>query len=122
MRKPIYFISICLLMIILSSCGKSNNKLESMNSQYNSDYVSIIWEGRTYIPFCTINNNERGLQIGIVDGDKNNQVFEYKEHSTDNWIISFYKSGEMDSSMLMKEINVTEIPNNLQSEYEWNNR
>jgi hypothetical protein len=109
-------------MIILSSCSQSDNKLENMTTENNNDYVSIIWGGRTYVPFCAINNSERGVQIGIVNGDKNDQVFEYKEHSTDNWIISFYKSGEMDSSMLMKEINVKKIPNNLQSEYEWNNK
>lgn len=28
----------------------------------------------------------------------------------------------MDISMLMKEINVTEIPDNLKSDYEWNNK
>ena len=122
MKKSIYFISICLLMIMLSSCGQSNNKLENMTRQDNNDYVSIIWEDRTYVPFCVVNNSEQGAQIGIVNGDKNDQVYEYKEHSTDNWIISFYKSGEMDNSMLMKEINVTEIPDNLQSDYEWNNK
>lgn len=122
MKKLIYFISICLLMIMLSSCGQSNNKLENMTRQDNNDYVLIIWEDRTYVPFCVVNNSERGAQIGIVNGDKNDQVYEYKEHSTDNWIISFYKSGEMDNSMLMKEINVTEIPDNLQSDYEWNNK
>lgn len=33
-------------------------------------------------------------------------------------LISFYKLGEMDNSVLMKEINVTEIPNNLQVDWE----
>ena len=37
------------------------------------------------------------------------------------WIISFYKSGEMDNSILMKEINVKQIPDNLKSDYELNN-
>ena len=49
-------------------------------------------------------------------------MYEYKGHSTDDWIISFYKSVEMDSSMLMKEINTTEIPDNLQSDYDWNDK
>jgi hypothetical protein len=93
-----------------------------MTREDNNDYVSIVWKNRTYIPFCAIDNSERGVQIGIVNRDKNDQVFEYKNHSTDDWIISFYKSGEMDNSELMKEINVTKIPNNLQSEYEWNNK
>ena len=122
MKKFIYFISICLLMIMLSACGQKNNKLENMTRQSNDDYVSIIWEDRVYIPFCGISNSEQGAQIGIVNGDKNDQVYEYKGHSTDDWIISFYKSGEMDSSMLMKEINTTEIPEDLQSDYEWNNK
>lgn len=121
MKKLIGLISICLLMITLFACGKSGKNLERMTTEEKEDYVSIVWEGRTYVPFCAIENSERGSQIGIVNEDKNDQVFEYKNHSSDEWIISFYKSNEMDNSMLMKEINVVEIPNNLSSEYEWNN-
>ena len=122
MKKLIYFISLCLMVIILSACMNRSNQLENMTTQESNDYVSIIWEDRIYVPFCAIDNSERGAQIGIVDGDKNDQVYEYKNYSTEDWIISFYKSGEMDSSMLMKEINVKEIPDNLQSDYEWNNQ
>ena len=49
-------------------------------------------------------------------------MYEYKGYSSDNCIISFYKSGKMDSSMLMKEISVTEIPDDLQSDYDCNNK
>lgn len=122
MKKLIYFISLCLMVIILSACMNRSNQLENMTTQESNDYVSIIWGDRVYVPFCAIDNSERGAQIGIVDGDKNDQVYEYKNYSTEDWIISFYKSGEMDSSMLMKEINVKEIPDNLQSDYEWNNQ
>lgn len=121
MKKVIYFISLCLIGIILSACSQGNNQLENMSTKETEDYVSIIWEDKTYVPFCAIGNDERGAQIGIVDGDKNDQVYEFKGYSTDDWIISFYKSGEMDSSMLMKEINVKQIPHNLESDYEWNN-
>lgn len=121
MKKQIYFISLFLLIIILSACNSKNSKLDNMTTESNDDYVSIIWQERTYVPFCAIDNDERGVQIGIVNGDKNDQVYEYKGYSSDEWIISFYKSGEMDNSMLMKEVNVKEIPNNLQSDYEWNN-
>lgn len=120
MKRLIYIFSICLLMIVLSSCGQKSNKLENMTTQSNAEYIAIIWEDRIYIPFCAINNSEQGVQIGIVDSDKNNKVYEYKGHSTDDWIISFYKSGEMDCSMLMKEINTTKIPDNLHSDYQWN--
>ena len=120
MKRLIYIFSICLLMIVLSSCGQKSNKLENMTIQSNNEYIAIIWEDRIYVPFCAINTSEQGAQIGIVDSDKNNKVYEYKGHSTDDWIISFYKSGEMDGSMLMKEINTTEIPDNLHSDYQWN--
>ena len=91
-----------------------------MTTQNNNEYIAIIWEDRIYVPFCAINNSEQGAQIGIVNSDKNNKVYEYQGHSTDDWIISFYKSGEMDCSMLMKEINTTKIPDNLHSDYQWN--
>lgn len=122
MKKLIYIISLYLITIMLSSCGQSNKKLENMTTQKNNDYVAIVWGNRAYVPFCAVDNREKGTQIGIVSGDKKNQVYEYKGYSTDAWIISFYKSGEMDSSMLMKEINVTEIPYNLKSDYKWNNK
>lgn len=119
MRKLICIISTCLLITILSSCNKIDNKLENMTTKNTKDYVSIVWEGRTYIPFCVIDNDKRGEQIGIVNGDNDDQVFEYRGYSTDNWLISFYKSGEMDNSVLMKEMNVTKIPNNLQPDWEY---
>lgn len=122
MKKLIYIISLCLITIMLSSCGQSNKKLENMTTQKSNEYVVIVWGNSTYVPFCAVDNSEKGTQIGIVNGDKKNQVYEYKDHSTDDWIVSFYKSGEMDNSMLMKEINVTEIPDNLKSDYEWNNK
>lgn len=122
MKKLIYSISLCLMAIVMSACGHSGNQLENMTTQQSNDYVAIVWNDRVYVPFCGIDNGEHGAQIGIVDGDKNDQVYEYKNHSTKDWIISFYKSGVMDTSMLMKEINVKQIPDNLQSDYDWNNK
>lgn len=118
MKKLIYFITLCLMVFMLSACAKSSKPLENMTTQNSDGYVSIVWQDRVYVPFCAIENEQRGEQIGIVDGDERDQVYEYKDHSTKDWIISFYKSGEMDSSMLMKEINVKDIPENLESDYE----
>jgi hypothetical protein len=106
---------------MLSSCDQNDKKLETITTKEYDEYVAIVWGDRTYIPYCAVDNSERGAQIGIVNGDKKDQVYAYKDYSMDDWIISFYHSGEMDSSMLMKEINVTEIPDNLNSDYEWNN-
>ena len=122
MKGLLYLISLCLTTIMISSCNHSNKELENMTTQENGDYLTIVSDDRAYVPFCAVDNTDRKAQIGIVNGDKKDQVYEYKDYSTDDWIISFYKSGEMDSSMLMKEINVTEVPDNLQSDYEWNNK
>ena len=113
--------SLCLMSIILCSCS-TNNKSDNFSRSLSDDYAAIILDNKTYVPFCAVDNKYRGRQIGIVDNDDCDQVYEYKGYSTDDWIISFYKSGKMDNSMLMREVNVTDIPDNLESEYEWNNR
>ena len=61
-----------------------SNQLENMTTQESNDYISIVWEDRIYVTFCTIDNSNRVAQIGIVDGDKNDQVYEYKNHSTED--------------------------------------
>ena len=60
---------------------------------------------------------ERGKQIGIVDGDKDNRVYELKGYSVDEWIVNSFP---YDAAMLLREVNVTDIPDGWQSEYEWN--
>lgn len=88
-----------------------------MTTEMHDDYTAIVWEDKTYVPYCAISKTDCGEQIGIVDGDKDDKVYEYKGYSTDEWIINYYV---MDSAMLYREINVTNIPDGLQSEYEWN--
>lgn len=118
-RITIIGILICLL-ITLSACEKRQNNLTNMAALDMEEYQSIIWDEKTYVPYCAISNRDRGEQIGIVDGDEDYQVYQYSSYPVEEWIILFYHSGEMDSSMLMKEMNVTEIPTGLESEYEWN--
>ena len=105
-------------IMILSLCACSKKELADMTTESHEDYIAIVWENKTYVPFCAISKTDCGEQIGIVDGDKDDRVYEYKGYSTDEWIINYYV---MDSAMLLREINVTDIPDGLQSEYEWNN-
>lgn len=118
-KRRFIVMMILFLSMIMIACGKTE-PLENMSSLESKEYLAITWNDKTYIPFCAVENSDRGRQIGIVDKDKNDQVYEYKGYSTDEWIISFYHSGEMDGSMLMREINVKNIPEGLKSEYEWN--
>ncbi|MCM1143429.1 MAG: hypothetical protein NC318_05605 [Blautia sp.] len=123
MKKKLYC-SICLLcfaVIILCACGKREQELENMTTEVKDDYAAIIWEGKTYVPYCAISKKDCDDQIGIVDDDEDNRVYEYKGYSSDEWIVNSYISGLMDGCMLYKEISVSNIPDGLESEYEWNN-
>ncbi len=112
-------LSVFLIAIMLFSlCACSKQEIVDMTTEENGDYVAIVWDSRTYIPYCAISKSDCGSQIGIVDGNKDDRVYEYKDFPTDEWIINSYV---MDSAMLCREVNVTDIPNGLQSEYEWNN-
>lgn len=111
----------CLVVIILCACGKQERELANMTTEVNNAYASIVWEDKTYVPYCAVSNKDRGEQIGIVDGDEDDRVYEYKDYSSDEWIVNSYISGLMDSSMLYKEINASHMPDGLESEYEWNN-
>lgn len=118
-RVGIFVISILVSFLM---CACSNQKAENivnMTLSEGEEYSSIIWNDKTYIPYCVISKNRQGKQIGIVNGDKDDRVYEFKEHSTDEWIIN---SLTMDGgAILYKETKVTEIPSELKSDYEWNN-
>ncbi len=120
MKKYTGIILICIFALILGACTTKSNPLEDMTALDQGEYLAIVWGEKTYIPFCAVSNDERGAKIGIVDGDENDQIYEYKGYSTDEWVISFYHSGLMDGLMLMREVNVTQIPEGLKSEYAWN--
>ncbi len=81
-------------------------------------YMSISWDGRTYVPFCAVSKEDCGTQIGYLDGETDNRVCQYKNYPTDGWIASYLTVDC--GAMLFKEISVTEIPDNLHSEYDWN--
>lgn len=112
-------ILIPILLLILCSCTKAD--LADMAYAEKEGYAAIEWEDRVYVPYSAVDKSYMGKQIGITDGDKNDGVYEAEGLSPDEWIISYYKSGEMDNPMLMKEESVTDIPEGFTSEYEWNN-
>ncbi len=87
----------------------------------NGDYAYIIYDGKEYVPYCAISNNDRAEYLGYIEDDKQEEIYTYKGASKDEWLISFTKIGLGGESMLFKEKNVTDIPSGLSSEYDWNN-
>jgi hypothetical protein len=110
--------------MILSICACSKQEVADMANLTTEDkdgYVAITWDERTYVPYTAISKKDCGKQIGIIDNDENDKVYEYKDYSSEMWIAEMYISGEMDAPMLFREVDVTDIPEGLESEYEWNN-
>ena len=109
---------IAIFTLIFPLCACSGQDLEDMASGEGDGYATIVWGDRTYVPYGALSEyGERGKQIGIVDGDKDNRVYELKGYSVDEWIVNSFP---YDAAMLLKEVNVTDIPDGWQSEYQWN--
>lgn len=123
--KRMIFMLLMIIALTVSFCAcsgqDSSEDLADMTTVSGDGYVAISWNNNLYVPYCAISNSDLGKQIGIVDGDNDDKVYEYNGYSANEWIINIYESGLMDGAMLYREINVTDIPDGLQSEYEWNN-
>lgn len=115
MKKSLVFVFILGLMISLTACGEQHGELVEMESVIIDNLRCIIWADRTYTPFCVVSKDDRGIQIGYVDGDKDDRISEYKGHSADEWLVSWLP---MDGgAMLLKEERVVDIPDGLEKEY-----
>lgn len=88
MKKRLYgIIRLCsLVLIVLCACGKSTNLID-MSTSEGDEYMAIIWEDRTYAPFCTISKSDCGTQIGYLNGETDDRICEYKDYPTDEWNI-----------------------------------
>ena len=119
MRRTFSIFMIVVLAISLCSCSKSKQEpLADMTTSTTDDYEAIVWGDKTYVPYGALSAyGDRGHQIGIVDGVENHKVYECKGYSSDEWIVAALPH---DAAMLYREIDVTDIPNDWQSEYEWN--
>ena len=118
MKRTFSIFMLAITAISLCSCTKSKQGLADMKTSVTDDYAAIIWGDKTYVPYGALAAyGSRGQQIGIVDGDENHKVYECKGYSFDEWIAAALSH---DAPMLYKEIDVTDIPNDWQSEYEWN--
>lgn len=53
--------------------------------------------------------------------DEQDEIYTFKNYSEEEWLINLLDTGATKECMLYKEKNVTNIPEGLSSEYEWNN-
>ncbi len=103
-----------LAVLLLGGCAGKENLLD-LQSTDSGEYRGIVWEDRVYWPFCVVSKQERGKQIGYVDGDTDDRVSAYGDYPVEEWLVSWMP---MDGgAMLLKEESVTEIPPGLEREY-----
>lgn len=116
-HKKRYFAAILLFVLLLSlvSCAGQQRGLVDMRPVSIDGKRGVIWEDRTYVPFCVVSKNDRGRQIGYVDGDTNDRISEYKGYSPEQWLVSWLPTDG--GAMLLKEQSVTDIPDGLEAEY-----
>ena len=111
----VLFLIPCLVLTMLSVCSGQKRDLVDMTSTIIDEKRAIVWEGRTYMPFCVVSKQDCGEQIGYVDGDTDDRISEYKGYSTEEWLVAWMP---MDGgAMLLKEQNAVDIPDGLEAEY-----
>ena len=115
MKKILALLVIIALTASLCACSKQNTELVDMASTNIDGKRAVVWEDRTYMPFCVVSKKDCGEQIGYIDGDTDNRISEYKGYSTEEWLVSWMP---MDGgAMLLKEQSVVDIPDGLEAEY-----
>ena len=105
----------CLFLTMLSACSGQQRDLVDMKSISMDGKRGVVWEDRIYMPFCVISKNDRGEQIGYVDGDMTDRISEYKGYSSNEWLVSWIPTDG--GAMLLKEQSVVDIPDGLEAEY-----
>lgn len=119
--SSIIVISIIILGYLWIKLPDENIEPIIFEQQVNDDYASIIYEGREYVPYCAISPRERDCYLGYVGEDEQDKVYTCKNYLEEEWLISSLETGATTECMLYKEKDVTNIPDGLSSEYEWNN-
>lgn len=111
----VLFMISCLFMITLAACREQQNDLVDMAAISMDGKRCVVWEDRTYVPFCVVSKKDCGEQIGYVDGDTDDRISEYKGYAAEEWLVDWLP---MDGgAMLLKEQSVVDIPDGLEAEY-----
>lgn len=120
---------IALLVCSLSGCGVSaklpDNPIVFEVGENEESYLYLSFEDRIYVPYCPYKSVYLGNCIGyydtISDGYSDSircYVYGLKGYSSDEWIVDYLPT--INEGMIYREINTVNIPEELESEYEWN--
>lgn len=103
------------LLLTLTACGEQR-ELADIEMVDIGGKSTIIWDDRTYYAFCVVSKEDRGEQLGYINGDREDRISAYKDYLLEEWIISWLP---MDGgAILYKEETVVDIPDGLEAEYD----
>ncbi len=112
MKKMINILTvIAVLAMVLTSCGEKE-KMESMEYIRDEDgnYGNQIkWGNTIYTTWSAADANLIEKQVGIVDGDRKEKVYNVRGYSSKEWLIHHYDV-IMSTYDLYKADAVTDIP------------
>ena len=103
------------MTISLFGCSAKTDLIDMESGDYDGRRA-ILWEGRTYIPFCVVTKRDCGEQIGYVNGDTDDRISAYRDYPPEEWLVSWLPTDG--GAMLLKELSVTDIPDGLVQEYD----
>lgn len=115
MRRILAFLTVIVVILSSAACSGQQRNLVDMKSTSVDGKWAVVWENRTYVIFCVVSKNDRGEQIGYVDGNTDDRISEYKGYSSSEWLISWIPTDG--GAMLLKELSVVDIPDGLEPEY-----
>lgn len=75
----------------------------------------IVWEERRYRPFCVISKRDCGKQLGYINGERDDRVYEYMGYHVGEWIANYLTVDG--GAILYRAEGVTDTPEGLRQEY-----
>lgn len=131
MKKGIVIFSALLFItVVLASCGSMPQLPETpivYQRNVGDGYIYLTVGDKTYVPYCAYKPSMLGECIGYCDveateysGATREYIYELNGYSSDEWIVNVMFAGNFREGMIYRELNATEIPEGLSSEYEWN--
>lgn len=127
---PLLMIVFCLLAGIIfhrhSPMQIPENPRVYEQKIYGDEYAYLTYEDKMFVPYCPYEAEYLGECIGYYDIPVSEYsdagriyVCELKGYSSEEWIIAVLDTN-CTEGMILREINATEIPEGLDTEYKWN--
>lgn len=114
------FLLFIIVFLCFISCKTKNIKYPEYTVRDNTGlgYIELVYEGITYRPYGILTlgsefNRYLSKQIGIREDNYNNKIYELIGYDSREWIVD-YHDVFMGSSLLLKSIDVIDIPKELE--------